>query len=40
MVSEEYLLGLEKEAYLGFCGEERTRQRMSSFLKTGKPLRN
>lgn len=40
MVSEKYLLGIEKEAFLGLCGEERTRQRISSFLKTGKPLRN
>lgn len=39
-VSEEYLLGLEKEAFLGLCGEERTQQRIGHMLKTGKPLRN
>jgi 3-hydroxyacyl-CoA dehydrogenase len=39
-VSEEYLLGLEKEAFLSLCGEEKTQQRMEHILKTGKPLRN
>jgi len=39
-VSEEYLLGLEKEAFLSLCGEEKTQQRMDHLLKTGKPLRN
>jgi 3-hydroxyacyl-CoA dehydrogenase len=40
LVSEEYLLGLEKEAFLGLCGEEKTQQRMEHILTTGKPLRN
>ena len=39
-VSEEYLLGLEKEAFLSLCGEEKTQQRMRHILETGKPLRN
>ena len=39
-VSEDYLLGLEKEAFLSLCGEEKTQQRMSHILETGKPLRN
>ena len=39
-VSEEYLLGLEKEAFLSLCGEAKTQDRMSHILKTGKPLRN
>ena len=39
-VAEDYLLGLEKEAFLSLCGEERTQQRMSHILETGKPLRN
>ncbi len=39
-VSEEYLLGLEKEAFLSLCGEEKTQQRMEHILATGKPLRN
>ena len=39
-VSEEYLLGLEKEAFLSLCGEEKTQQRMRHILETGRPLRN
>jgi 3-hydroxyacyl-CoA dehydrogenase len=39
-VSEDYLLGLEREAFLSLCGEEKTQQRMEHILKTGKPLRN
>jgi 3-hydroxyacyl-CoA dehydrogenase len=40
LVLEDYLLGLEKEAFLSLCGEEKTQQRMEHILKTGKPLRN
>ncbi|MCC6586023.1 MAG: 3-hydroxyacyl-CoA dehydrogenase/enoyl-CoA hydratase family protein [Bryobacterales bacterium] len=39
-VSEEYLLGLEREAFLSLCGDQRTQARMEHMLKTGKPLRN
>lgn len=39
-VSEEYMLGLEREAFLGLCGEAKTRERIEHLLKTGKPLRN
>jgi len=39
-VSEQYLLDLEREAFLSLCGEVKTQQRMESILKTGKPLRN
>ncbi|MDA1312860.1 MAG: 3-hydroxyacyl-CoA dehydrogenase/enoyl-CoA hydratase family protein [Acidobacteria bacterium] len=39
-VSQEYLLGLEKEAFLSLCGEKKTQDRMSHILETGKPLRN
>jgi 3-hydroxyacyl-CoA dehydrogenase len=39
-VSEEYMLGLEREAFLGLCGEQKTRERIEHLLKTGKPLRN
>lgn len=39
-VSEEYLLGLEREAFLSLCGEEKTQQRIEHILKTGRPLRN
>ena len=39
-VSEEYMLGLEREAFLALCGEQKTRERIEHLLKTGKPLRN
>ena len=39
-VSEEYLLGLEKEAFLSLCGEEKAQHRMRHILETGRPLRN
>lgn len=39
-VSEQYLLDLEREAFLSLCGEPKTQERMAHILKTGKPLRN
>jgi 3-hydroxyacyl-CoA dehydrogenase len=39
-VSEDYLLELEKEAFMRLCGESLTLDRMEHLLKTGKPLRN
>ncbi len=39
-VSEQYLLDLEREAFLSLCGERKTQQRIAHMLKTGKPLRN
>ncbi len=39
-VEEQYILDLEREAFLSLCGEEKTRQRMWNLLQTGKPLRN
>jgi 3-hydroxyacyl-CoA dehydrogenase len=39
-VSEEYLLDLEREAFLSLLGEPRTLARIQHTLKTGKPLRN
>ena len=39
-VSEQYLLDLEREAFLSLCGDPRTQARMAQMLKTGKPLRN
>jgi 3-hydroxyacyl-CoA dehydrogenase len=39
-VSEQYLLDLEREAFLSLCGEPRTQERIAFTLKTGKPLRN
>ena len=40
MVSEQYLLDLEREAFLSLCGERKTQERIAFTLKTGKPLRN
>jgi 3-hydroxyacyl-CoA dehydrogenase len=40
VVSEQYLLDLEREAFLSLCGRRETQQRIQHMLKTGKPLRN
>jgi 3-hydroxyacyl-CoA dehydrogenase len=40
VVSEAYLLDLEREAFLGLCGERKTLERIQYTLKTGKTLRN
>jgi 3-hydroxyacyl-CoA dehydrogenase len=39
-VSEQYLLDLEREAFLSLCGQAKTQERMQYMLKNGKPLRN
>lgn len=39
-VSEQYLLDIEREAFLELCGEEKSQARMQALLMTGKPLRN
>lgn len=39
-VSEQYILDLEREAFLSLCGEKKTQERMWSILQTGKTLRN
>jgi 3-hydroxyacyl-CoA dehydrogenase len=39
-VDEQYILDLEREAFLSLCGEPKTQERMWSLLQTGKPLRN
>ncbi|MCS6952605.1 MAG: 3-hydroxyacyl-CoA dehydrogenase/enoyl-CoA hydratase family protein [Bryobacteraceae bacterium] len=39
-VSEQYLLDLEREAFLSLCGNPKTQERMQYMLKMGKPLRN
>ncbi|MGH9612536.1 MAG: 3-hydroxyacyl-CoA dehydrogenase/enoyl-CoA hydratase family protein [Bryobacteraceae bacterium] len=39
-VSEQYLLDLEREAFLSLCGNAKTQERMAHMLKTGKALRN
>jgi 3-hydroxyacyl-CoA dehydrogenase len=40
LVSEQYLLDLEREAFLSLCGEKKTRERIAFTLKSGRPLRN
>jgi 3-hydroxyacyl-CoA dehydrogenase len=39
-VSDQYLLDLEREAFLSLCGNSKTQERMQHTLRTGKPLRN
>ncbi|WCL80204.1 3-hydroxyacyl-CoA dehydrogenase/enoyl-CoA hydratase family protein [Saprospira sp. CCB-QB6] len=39
-VSEQYLLDIEREAFLQLCGEQKTLERIQAMLTTGKPLRN
>jgi 3-hydroxyacyl-CoA dehydrogenase len=40
LVSEQFLLDIEREAFLSLCGERKTQERIAFTLKTGKPLRN
>jgi 3-hydroxyacyl-CoA dehydrogenase len=40
LVSEQYLLDLEREAFLSLSGQRKTLERLQSILQTGKPLRN
>jgi 3-hydroxyacyl-CoA dehydrogenase len=40
LVSEQYLLDLEREVFLSLCGEKKTLERIQSVLKGGKPVRN
>ena len=40
LVTEQYLLDLEREAFLSLCTERKTLERIQAMLKTGKPLRN
>jgi len=39
-VSEQYLLDLEREAFVSLCGYPKTQARIQHMLSTGKPLRN
>jgi 3-hydroxyacyl-CoA dehydrogenase len=39
-VSEQYILDLEREAFVSLAGERKTQERIAHTLKTGKPLRN
>jgi 3-hydroxyacyl-CoA dehydrogenase len=40
LVSEQYILDLEREAFLSLTGEKKTLERIQSVLKAGKPVRN
>jgi len=40
LVSEQYLLDLERETFLHLCGQKKTLERIQHMLNTGKPLRN
>jgi 3-hydroxyacyl-CoA dehydrogenase len=40
LVNEQYLLNLEREAFLSLCGEKKTLERLQSVLKIGRPVRN
>jgi 3-hydroxyacyl-CoA dehydrogenase len=40
LVNEQYLLDLEREAFLSLCGEKKTQERIAFTLKSGRPLRN
>jgi 3-hydroxyacyl-CoA dehydrogenase len=40
LVSEQYLLDLEREAFVSLCGQRKTAERIQYMLKYGKPLRN
>ena len=40
LVNEQYVLDLEREAFVSLCGEKKTQERIAHTLKTGKPLRN
>lgn len=40
LVTEQYLLDLEREAFLSLCGEKKSLERIQSVLKSGKPVRN
>jgi 3-hydroxyacyl-CoA dehydrogenase len=40
LVNEQYLLDLEREAFLSLCGERKTLQRIEAVIKQGRPVRN
>jgi 3-hydroxyacyl-CoA dehydrogenase len=40
LISEQYLLNLEREGFLKLCGNKKTAERIQHMLKKGKPLRN
>ena len=40
LITEQYLLDLERETFVRYCGQKKTAERIQHMLKTGKPLRN
>jgi 3-hydroxyacyl-CoA dehydrogenase len=40
LITEEYLIELEREAFVRLCGQKKTQERIQHMLKEGKPLRN
>ncbi len=40
LVNEQYLLALEREAFLSLCGQKKTLERIQSVMTSGKPIRN
>ena len=40
IVNEQYLLDLEREAFLSLCGEKKTLERIQSVITSGRPIRN
>jgi len=40
LVTEDYMLELEREAFMSLCGEAKTQARMKHMVETGRPLRN
>jgi 3-hydroxyacyl-CoA dehydrogenase len=40
LITEQYLLDLEREAFVRLCGQKKTLERIQYMLKKGKPLRN
>ena len=40
LVNEQYLLDLEREAFLSLCGQKKTLERIQSVMTSGKPIRN
>jgi 3-hydroxyacyl-CoA dehydrogenase len=40
VVNEQYLLNLEREAFLSLCGEKKTLERIQSVITSGRPIRN
>jgi 3-hydroxyacyl-CoA dehydrogenase len=40
LVDDEWMLSLERQAFLGLLADPKTQERIMGFVKTGKPVRN